>query len=137
MDINNDSLLRQKLVEHYTKPINKGLKNNPDSIIKHAKSNTCADELIVEYMVENNIIREVSFDGTACVVATASADIFLSMIVNQNLDYVRKLISTYKGFLNQKNTTNFDFLQDLNVFKNIYLQKNRIICAELCLSAFE
>ncbi|PPE05046.1 FeS assembly protein [Entomoplasma ellychniae] len=137
INIDDDALLRQIIVKHFTKPLYKPLKNNPNSIIMEAKSNTCADELVVEILLKNQSIKQVSFDGTACAVATASADIFLNLILNKTLKEVNAIIEEYQLFLNTGDCNSIDLIGDLIVFKNIHNQKNRIICAELAIKVIK
>ncbi|ATQ35408.1 FeS assembly protein [Mesoplasma entomophilum] len=135
IDINDDILLRKILMKHFTEPINKGLKNNKKAIIKDAKSQTCADEMQIEILIENDIFKEISFEGTACAVATSSADIFFELIINKSKSDVKKIINQYKIFLNTGEASKIELLDKLIVFKNINKQKNRILCANLAIDA--
>ncbi|AVN64307.1 MULTISPECIES: iron-sulfur cluster assembly scaffold protein [Mesoplasma] len=135
IDINDDILLRKILMKHFTEPENLGLKNIANAIIKDAKSQTCADEMKIEILVENNIFKEINFEGTACAVATSSADIFFNLIKNKSLEDTKKIIYQYQNFLNSGDLSEIDLLEDLVVFKNINKQKNRILCANLAIEA--
>ncbi|AVN60932.1 iron-sulfur cluster assembly scaffold protein [Mesoplasma florum] len=135
IDISDDILLRKILMKHFTEPENLGLKNITNAIIKDAKSQTCADEMKIEILVENNIFKEINFEGTACAVATSSADIFINLIKNKSLEDTKKIIDQYQNFLNTGNLSEIDLLEDLVVFKNINKQKNRILCANLAIEA--
>ncbi|ASZ09008.1 iron-sulfur cluster assembly scaffold protein [Mesoplasma chauliocola] len=135
IDINDDILLRKILMQHFTDPNNKGLKNLKNSQIIDAKSQTCADEMQIEVQIENNIFKELNFEGTACAVATASADIFFNLIKKKSIKEVSKIINKYKYFLNTGVTDEIEILGELIVFKNINKQKNRILCANLAIDA--
>ncbi|MDQ0567437.1 iron-sulfur cluster assembly scaffold protein [Mycoplasma yeatsii] len=131
IDINNDSLLRQILMKHFTNSDNKTLLDNPNAISKLLKSNTCADQLTIQVLIESNIIKSVRFQGSACVVATSSTDILINEIKNKTISQALDIIYKYKDLIDNGNLTNINDLNELVVFKNIYKQKNRILCASL------
>ncbi|ATZ17848.1 iron-sulfur cluster assembly scaffold protein [Mesoplasma melaleucae] len=133
IDINDDILLRKILMEHFTNPDNKGIKQLENAILKDAKSQTCADEMQIEILIENQTFKAINFEGTACSVATSSADIFFNLIKDKKLDEIKTIISEYQAFLNTGISNNLAILGDLVVFKNINKQKNRILCANLAI----
>ncbi|ATZ21467.1 iron-sulfur cluster assembly scaffold protein [Mesoplasma tabanidae] len=135
IDINDDILLRKILMQHFIEPQNKGLKNIKNAIIKDAKSQTCADEMQIEILIQNDIFKEINFEGTACAVATSSADIFFSLIKEKSKGDVKEIINQYKNFLNTGDVNKINLLKNLVVFKNINKQKNRILCANLAIDA--
>ncbi|AME12747.1 Nitrogen fixation protein NifU [Mycoplasma mycoides subsp. mycoides] len=81
IDINNDSLLREIIIKHFLNPENKTLTNNQNAIIKELKSQTCADQLIIEILIENKIIKSMKFDGSACAIATSSIDLLINNLL--------------------------------------------------------
>ncbi|EOA06965.1 Nitrogen fixation protein NifU [Mycoplasma yeatsii 13926] len=131
IDINNDSLLRQILMKHFTNSDNKTLLDNPNAISKLLKSNTCADQLTIQVLIENKIIKSIRFTGSACVVATSSTDILINEIKNKTISQALDIIYKYKDLIDNGDLTNINNLNELVVFKNIYKQKNRILCASL------
>ncbi|KNG79508.1 iron-sulfur cluster assembly scaffold protein [Mycoplasma sp. HU2014] len=131
IDINNDSLLRQILMKHFTNSDNKTLLDNPNAITKLLKSNTCADQLTIQVLIVSNIIKSIRFEGSACVVATSSTDILINQIKDKTITESLNIIYKYKDLINNGDLTNIKDLNELVVFKNIYKQKNRILCASL------
>ncbi|WFQ90171.1 nitrogen fixation protein NIFU [Mycoplasma feriruminatoris] len=134
IDINNDSLLREIIIKHFLNPTNKTLTNNKDAIIKELKSQTCADQLIIEILIENNVIKSMKFDGSACAIATSSIDILINNLLNLDTKKAIELIKNYQNFLITGDLVNKDQLNELVVMKNIHKQKNRILCASLALN---
>lgn len=133
IDINDDILLRKILIEHFISPVNKGIKELKNVILKDAKSQTCADEIQIEILIKDNVFKEINFEGAACAVATSSADIFFSLIKEKKIEEVKEIISEYKNFLNTGISNNLVILGELIVFKNINKQRNRILCANLAI----
>ncbi|ADR23975.1 NifU-like N-terminal domain protein [Mycoplasma leachii PG50] len=134
IDINNDSLLRKIIIKHFLNPENKTLTNNKNAIIKELKSQTCADQLIIEILIENKIIKSMKFDGSACAIATSSIDLLINNLLNLDIKKAIELIKNYQNFLLTGTLINIDQLNELVVMKNIHKQKNRILCASLALN---
>ncbi|WP_434338096.1 iron-sulfur cluster assembly scaffold protein [Mycoplasma capricolum] len=134
IDINNDSLLREIIIKHFLIPTNKTLTNNKNAIIRELKSQTCADQLIIEILIEDQIIKSMRFDGSACAIATSSIDLLINNLINLNTKKAIELIKNYQDFLLTGTLTNIDQLNELVVMKNIHKQKNRILCASLALN---
>ncbi|QVJ95890.1 iron-sulfur cluster assembly scaffold protein [Mycoplasma mycoides subsp. capri] len=134
IDINNDSLLREIIIKHFLNPENKTLTNNKNAIIKELKSQTCADQLIIEILIENKIIKSMKFDGSACAIATSSIDLLINNLLNLDIKKAIELIKNYQNFLLTGTLINADQLNELVVMKNIHKQKNRILCASLALN---
>ncbi|ACU78560.1 iron-sulfur cluster assembly scaffold protein [Mycoplasma mycoides] len=134
IDINNDSLLREIIIKHFLNPENKTLTNNKNAIIKELKSQTCADQLIIEILIENKIIKSMKFDGSACAIATSSIDLLINNLLNLDIKKAIELIKNYQIFLLTGTLINADQLNELVVMKNIHKQKNRILCASLALN---
>ncbi|CBW54210.1 Nitrogen fixation protein NifU [Mycoplasma mycoides subsp. capri LC str. 95010] len=134
IDRNNDSLLREIIIKHFLNPENKTLTNNKNAIIKELKSQTCADQLIIEILIENKIIKSMKFDGSACAIATSSIDLLISNLLNLDIKKAIELIKNYQNFLLTGTLINADQLNELVVMKNIHKQKNRILCASLALN---
>ncbi|QVK08926.1 iron-sulfur cluster assembly scaffold protein [Mycoplasma mycoides] len=134
IDINNDSLLREIIIKHFLNPENKTLTNNKNAIIKELKSQTCADQLIIEILIENKIIKSMKFDGSACAIATSSIDLLINNLLNLDINKAAELIKNYQDFLLTGTLINADQLNELVVMKNIHKQKNRILCASLALN---
>ncbi|QVJ95101.1 iron-sulfur cluster assembly scaffold protein [Mycoplasma mycoides] len=134
IDINNDSLLREIIIKHFLNPENKTLTNNKNAIIKELKSQTCADQLIIEILIENKVIKSMKFDGSACAIATSSIDLLINNLLNLDIKKAIELIKNYQNFLLTGTLINADQLNELVVMKNIHKQKNRILCASLALN---
>lgn len=134
IDINNNSLLREIIIKHFLNPENKTLTNNKNAIIKELKSQTCADQLIIEILIENKIIKSMKFDGSACAIATSSIDLLINNLLNLDIKKAIELIKNYQIFLLTGTLINADQLNELVVMKNIHKQKNRILCASLALN---
>lgn len=124
----DNNYYRQLIVDHYSKPVNKGLLTTKDSLSFHHYSNLCVDDFYVELTFTNNIVTNIKFDGIGCAISTASIDIFASLVENKNITDMKIINKNYKNMLTGKNYQG-EVLDDLLAFKNVLKQPNRIKCA--------
>ncbi|ATG97513.1 Fe-S cluster assembly sulfur transfer protein SufU [Mesoplasma lactucae] len=121
---------RQLLMDHYTKPENKGFNPNQKGYQKRLKSDSCADELTIQILSHDNVIDEIKFEGSACVIATSSFDLLINLLKGKNYTEAMDLLTTYEDMI-QTGNINEEKLQDLVIFSNVHKQKNRWKCAQL------
>ncbi|MDD6879266.1 MAG: iron-sulfur cluster assembly scaffold protein [bacterium] len=59
---------REVMLEHYSKPINRGLIDRTDYIKVNTRNSSCVDNINVMVKIEDNIIKDIRFDGEACAI---------------------------------------------------------------------
>jgi nitrogen fixation NifU-like protein len=87
-----DNLYRDFILEHYTRPHNKGTLDPHD--LHFADSNpTCGDEMSMTLVLDpaKNAIADVAFDGRGCAISQASASILTDGLRGQTLAEVREM----------------------------------------------
>ena len=116
-DTQNDSLYREQLLEIYKNPSNRG--SLPASSVKVTEKNMfCGDIITLEMQVEDGVIKDVAFDGDACMVAIASSSLLTEEIKGKTVEGAAKI-------------TKEDLLEMLGV----ELTTSRVKCATLILEA--
>ena len=124
------NLRRTIILDNFQNPANKGLKNNEDYIKINTNNESCIDELDFELKIENNIIKDLIFDGEACAISTSSASIMIKTLLNKNVDDAINIINNYQNMIEEKQYDS-DILEEAIVFDEIYKQPNRKKCALL------
>ncbi|MCP4355784.1 MAG: iron-sulfur cluster assembly scaffold protein [Proteobacteria bacterium] len=107
-------ILKLKVFRHLHNPYNKGRLQQADET--HNGTNPfCGDDIVIDIKLDNkgNVI-DVAWEGEGCAISKASASIFSEMIINKNLDKIKKI-------------NNNNFLKKLD----IELSPTRIKCALL------
>ncbi|OGC47311.1 hypothetical protein A2886_01750 [candidate division WWE3 bacterium RIFCSPHIGHO2_01_FULL_42_13] len=118
-DIQNDSLYREQLLEIYKNPSNRG--SLASSSVKVTEKNAfCGDVVTLELEIENGVIKDVAFDGDACMVAIASSSLLTEEIKGKTVEEAGKI-------------TKEDLLEMLGV----ELTTSRVKCAILILEALQ
>ena len=118
------------IMEHYQNPLNRGIINNPKYLKIKSKSPTCIDDIDLYLDIENNIIKDIHFEGEACAISTSATSIMIKLILNKTIDEVKEIINNYYKMIEHKEY-NIDLLEEANCYDEIYLQQNRIACATI------
>ena len=129
-DVMDNNIKRSIILEHYQNPKNKGLIDDNSYIKINMNNESCIDEINLMVKVEDNIIKDIRFDGEACAICTSSTSIMTNTLIGKNVDEIRKIYENYLNMIDEKEY-NEDILEEAIVYNDIYKQPNRKKCALL------
>lgn len=127
MDAN---LRRSIILDNYQNPMNRGLIDEEGYIKVNANNESCIDELDFMIKIEDNIIKDIRFDGEACAISTSSASVMIKLLLGKTVDEALDLINNYENMIDEKEY-NSEILEEANAYDEIYKQPNRKKCALL------
>ena len=133
----DESLKRAIIMDHYTKPHNKGLKDDESYKVIHMASDSCIDDITVQVKVENDVVKDVRFDGVGCTIAFSSTSIMTDLVKNKKVDDALHIIDEYYNMIDEKpyDEGDEDLLEEANAFDTLYKQANRIKCGTIGIKA--
>ncbi len=81
---------REYILEHYRNPRNYGKLEHPDV---HAEDSNplCGDQLGMDLQVEEDVVKEVRFQGRGCAISQSAASMLSEMIEGKTVAEVRAL----------------------------------------------
>jgi nitrogen fixation protein NifU and related proteins len=86
----SEDIYREIILDHYRNPRNKG--RIPDADVSFHDSNPlCGDEIDIHLKVEDDIVKDIKFEGRGCAISQASASMLTEMVMNKSLTSVRDL----------------------------------------------
>jgi len=129
-DVMDNNIKRSIILEHYQNPKNKGLIDDDSYIKINMNNESCIDEINLMVKVEDNIIKDIRFDGEACAICTSSTSIMTNTLIGKNVDEIKKIYENYLNMIDEKEY-NEDILEEAIVYNDIYKQPNRKKCALL------
>ena len=132
----NKELKREIILDGYQNPYHKQDINDKTFIKINTKNESCIDKLDIYFKIEQNIIKDVYFNGEACAISTSATSIMLKKLVGKTIEEAKKLLENYKNMINEQ-PYDSNLLGELNVYDEIYLQPNRKNCALLPGKAIE
>ena len=97
----DNNLKRMIILDNYENPVNKGLVDD-NSYTKEIKNNSsCIDNFTIQLKIENNIIKDIRFDGEACAIATSSISISIKNLIGKTKEEAINIIDNYNKMINE------------------------------------
>ena len=126
----NEELKREIIIDNYQNPMNKELIEDGSYLKVNQASESCIDNLDFMMKIEDNIVKDIRFDGEACAISTSATSIMIRLLIGKSVDEVKNILINYKNMIEEKEYDK-NILKDLNIYDNISKQPNRIKCALL------
>lgn len=80
----------KKIINHFKNPKNYGKMKKPDAV-GQVGNKTCGDVMKLYLKIENNIIKDVSFETLGCLVAIANTSLLTTMIKGKTIEQALKI----------------------------------------------
>ncbi len=132
----DDNLKRTILLEHYKNPHNYGLKDDERYHLVHNASESCIDDIKVQMLIEDDIIKDARFEGVGCTICFASTSIMTDLIIGKTKQEALDIINEYYKMIDEKEYDE-DILEEANAFDTLSKQANRIKCGTIGIHALE
>jgi nitrogen fixation NifU-like protein len=121
---------REIILEHYQNPRNKTMEHDNKAIKVNSNNESCIDNINLYVTIENNVIKNITFDGEACAISTSSTSIMITNLIGKTIEEALDYIDNFDKMLEEKEY-NKDILNEALVYDEIYKQKSRKTCASL------
>lgn len=117
-------------MDHYQNPRNKKAINNEEYVKLHLGSDGCIDNIDLYVLIKEDKIVDISFEGVACAISTASTSIMSELLKGKTLKEAQNVIDNYLNMIYAK-PYDAEVLVEAVAFQNTHKQPNRIVCATL------
>ena len=124
----NEETKREIILTHYENPINKKRVINEDYIKVRSNNESCIDDIDLYILIENDNIKDITFEGEACAITIASSSIMIKNLVGKTKEEATKYINNFYNMINEKDYDK-NILKEALVFDEIYKQGSRKTCA--------
>ena len=138
MSFNNlDTLYRQVIMDHYKAPRNKG-NIDGDVLTVDMNNPTCGDRIQLQLQVEDDVVRDVKFNGEGCSIGIASASMMTEAIKGKKIDDALKMSELFSEMMMGEDVDAEDLdLEDIEALQGVAKFPARIKCATLAWKAME
>ena len=134
LSLNDPSIKREIILDHYENPRNKGLVEDNRYKQINMNSESCIDDFTIQVLVEDNTVKDFRFDGVGCTISTASTSILSELVIGESVEKAKQIIKEYDNMIKEMPYDEI-MLQEAVVFKDVSKQANRIKCAMIGFSA--
>lgn len=132
----DSNIRRTIIIDNYNNPSNKKRNESSDYLKTNSRNISCIDNIDVYIKIENNIIKDITYDGEACAISISSSSIISDILKDKTLEEARYIIKNYNNMIEEKEY-NKEILKDANAFDEIYKQPSRKMCATLIIRGIE
>ncbi|CAB4935297.1 unannotated protein [freshwater metagenome] len=133
-----DSLYQQVILDHYKRPLHKGLSKNSGVQVHHINP-SCGDEVTVKVSVNDGVVAEVTWDGVGCSISQASVSMMSDLVTGLGIKEANVILDEFTALMQSKGTSAGDpeILDDAVAFAGVSKYPARIKCALLGWMAFK
>ena len=85
-----EDMYREHILELYKSPSNFGILKNR-SHEKTSYNSVCGDEITVNLLVKNDVVKEVKFSGSGCVISMVAASMLTDKIKGMKISDVKNM----------------------------------------------
>lgn len=126
----NDYVKKTIILENYQNPYHRGLINDDSYYKISTNSKSCIDQIDLEIKLDNDIVKDIRFDGEACAICTSSTSIMIQKLIGKPISVALNIINNYLNMIEEKDYDE-SLLEEAIVYKDIAKQPNRKNCATL------
>jgi nitrogen fixation NifU-like protein len=93
----------------------------------------CGDRIDIYLFVEDNIVKDISFQGNGCAISKASASLMSSIVKGKSIEETKELFEKFHDLITGKieDDTAMESLGKLSVFAGVKEFPARVKCASL------
>lgn len=122
-------LKRSIILDNYQNSYHK--RRMDDSYIKiNSRNVSCIDNIDLYVNIDNGIIKEIYFDGEACVISISSASIMCRLLEGKSIDEAIEIIRNYDNMIEEREYDE-EILGEACVYDDVSKQPSRKTCATL------
>lgn len=126
----DSNLKREIILENYQNPQNKGLLNDDTYLKTNMNNESCIDELNLEVKIEDDIVKDIRFDGEACAICISSASIMTTTLIDKKVKEVENILQNFLNMIDEK-PYDPSVLEEAVVYDDVHKNPNRKKCALL------
>ena len=130
-----EELKRAILLDNYQDPHNKGLSSDEGYLSIHNASDSCIDDITVQLKIEDNIIKDVRYDGVGCTICIGSCSIMSDLLIGKTIAEGKNILNNYFNMINETGSFDPELLEEANAFDTLSKQANRIKCGTIGVKA--
>ncbi len=125
-------LYQELILDHNRRPRNRRKIDAPDHKAEGFNP-LCGDRVTVFVKVDNNMVKEVTFEGSGCAISTASASLMTESLKGKSLDEAKALFRKFHSMVTGQpaESEGGPELGKLEVFSGVCRYPARVKCATL------
>jgi nitrogen fixation NifU-like protein len=121
---------RSIILDNYQDARNRGIPNEEGYLKINSNNDSCIDNIDIYVKLEDDIIKDIKFEGEACVIAISSTSILSELLIGKKLEEVNIILRNYYNMI-EEGEYDRELLGECCVYDDIYKQPSRKTCVTL------
>lgn len=126
----DENLKREIIMDNYSNPYHNAECNDDRYEKINTRNASCIDNLDIYILFDNDIIKDIIFNGEACAISTSSTSIMIKNLIGKNIKDALEYINDFDNMVNESEYDE-ELLNEAVVYNEIYKQGSRKSCATL------
>jgi nitrogen fixation protein NifU and related proteins len=122
-------LYQEVILDHGRKPRNFGAVDGATHTAEGFNT-LCGDRVLVSLVMDEELVKDVKFEGSGCAICMASASLMTQMVKGKSIGDVDTLFGTFQGAVTTEGAP-VDGLDELEALVGVRQYPNRVKCATL------
>ena len=132
----DSNMKRSIILDNYQDARNRGIPNEDGYIKINSNNDSCIDNIDIYVKLEDDVIKDIKFEGEACVIAISSTSIMSELLIGKTIDEANVIIKNYHAMIDGTEY-DADLLEEAIALHTVGKQANRIKCATIGWKAIE
>jgi len=127
-------LYQEVIIDHNRSPRNFGKLENPTQVAE-GYNPLCGDKLNLYLTTEDDLITDVSFDGSGCAISVASASLMTDSLKGKTTEEAEQLFQNFHDLIMDEENPEQEQMQSLGklaALAGVKVYPARVKCATLC-----
>ena len=126
-----DELYQEVILDHYRRPRHHGQLADANRTAEGFNP-LCGDRLVVYLKYEDDVVKDVSFQGSGCAISQASASVMTSALIGKTREEIQALFDKFREVVSGKGTeAEAAALGELGAMSGVSQFPTRVKCATL------
>jgi len=126
-----DELYQEVILDHYRRPRHHGQLADANRTAEGFNP-LCGDRLVVYLKYEDDVVKDVSFQGSGCAISQASASVMTSALIGKTRQEIQALFDKFREVVSGKGTeAEAAALGELGAMSGVSQFPTRVKCATL------
>ena len=131
-----DDLYRELILDHYRHPRHKGTLPNANATAE-GYNPLCGDEIAVDLLLEDGVIKDVAFHGRGCSISQASGSMMTDAVIGRTKEEALKVLGVFKQMMTEPEKGIDEDVGDLEALQGVAKFPVRVKCATLAWHVLE
>ncbi len=133
----SEDLYKDIIIEHSQSPSHRSPLEK-SNVHEAGVNRSCGDEIELDLLVENGVIRGIAVKGRGCSISTASSSMMADAVDGMTLEQAEDLIDQFKEMILQNKPVDFpEDAEDLRALAGVSRYPVRVKCATLAWNTLE